>query len=141
MKNKKRAFDLLSLKRNSIYEAISVLTGHWLFGKHRNRLGITTSHSCRSCGDTDEGETMELFLCSYPALASLRLKTLGNYFFDSPIEMSKNSIKDLMCYINGTKRFTRTDSTLLLNWFHGYINGNTMGLIGPNESKTKLDSP
>ena len=35
----------------------------------------------------------------------------GNYFFDSPIEMSSNSIKDLMCFINGTKWFKRTDST------------------------------
>ena len=107
--NKKRTLDLLSLKRNSIYEAI--LTGQRLFGKHGNRLGITTSHSCRSCGDTDDGETTEHFLCSCPVLASLRLKTLGNYFFDRTIEMSNNSIKDLMCFINGTKWFTRTDPT------------------------------
>ena len=33
-----RTLDLLSLKRNSIFEAIGVLTGHWLFGKHGNRL-------------------------------------------------------------------------------------------------------
>ena len=103
--------DLLFLKRNSIFEAIGVLTGHWLFAKHGNRLDITTSQSCRSCGDTDEGETTEHFLCSCPVLASLRLKTLGNYFFESPIEMSNNSIKDLMCFINATKWLTRTDST------------------------------
>ena len=102
---------VLSLKRNSIFEAIGVLTGHWLFGKHGNRLGITTSQSCRSCCDTDEGETTEHFWCSCPALASLRLKILSNYFFDSPAEMSNNSIKDLMCFINGTKWLTRTDST------------------------------
>ena len=59
--NKKRTMDLLSLQRNNIFEAISVLTGYWLFGKHGNRLGIITSQSCRSCGDTDDGETTEHF--------------------------------------------------------------------------------
>ena len=86
--NKKRTMDLLSLQRNNIFEAISVLNGHWLFGKQGNRLGITTGQSCRSCGHTEDGETTEHFLCSCSALASLRLKTLGNYFFDSPIELS-----------------------------------------------------
>ena len=109
--NKKRTLDLLFLKRNSIFKAIGVLTAHRLFGKHGNRLGITTSQLCTSCGETDEGETTEHFLCSCPALVSLRLKTLGNYFFDSPIEMSNKSIKDLICFINGTKWFTRTGST------------------------------
>ena len=112
--NKKRTLDLLSLKRNNIYKAIGVLTGlvwHWLFGKHGNRLGIITSQSYRSCGDTDDGETTEHTLCSCPALALLRLKTLGNYFFDNPTELSNTSIKDLMCIINGTKWFTGTDST------------------------------
>ena len=52
-----------------------VLTEHWLFGKPGNKLGIITCQSCRSCGDTDDGETTEHFLCSCPALASLRLKT------------------------------------------------------------------
>ena len=52
-----------------------------------------------------------LFCVLCPALASLRPKTLGNYFFDSPIEMSNNSIKDLKCFINDTKWFTRTDSS------------------------------
>ena len=96
---------------NKILKSEYLEKGKSFFGKHGNRLGITTSHSCRSCGDTDEGETTEHFLCSCPALASLRLKTLGNYFFDSPIEMSRISIKDLMCFINGTKCFTKTDST------------------------------
>ena len=40
--NKKRSLDLLSLKRNNILKTIGVLTGHWLFGKHGNRLGIIT---------------------------------------------------------------------------------------------------
>ena len=88
--NKKRTLDLLSLKRSNIFKAISVLTEDWLFGKHGNKLGIITSQSCRSCGDTEDGETTEHFLCSCPALASLRLKTLGNYFFGSPIELSKH---------------------------------------------------
>ena len=57
---------------------IGVLTGHWFFGKHGNRLGITTSQSCRCCGDTDEGETTDYFLCSYPAFALLPLKTFEN---------------------------------------------------------------
>ena len=30
---KKRTLDLLSLKRNNILKAISVITGHWLFGQ------------------------------------------------------------------------------------------------------------
>ena len=101
----------MSLKRNNIFEVIGVLIGHWLFGKHGNRLGIITRQSCRSCGETDNGETTEHFLCYCPALALLRVKTLGNYIFDSPITLSKTSIKDLMCFINGTKRFTITDST------------------------------
>ena len=50
--NKKRTLDLLSLKRNNIFKAIGILTGYWLFGKHGNWLGIITSQSCRSCGDT-----------------------------------------------------------------------------------------
>ena len=69
-KSKKRTLHLLSLKRNSIFEAIGVLTGHCLFGKHGNRLGMTTSQSFRSCGDTDEAETTEHCLCSRKALAS-----------------------------------------------------------------------
>ena len=101
---------LRSLKGNNIFEAIGVLTGHWLFGKHGNRLGIITSQSCRSCGDTDDRDTTEHFLCSCPALASLRLKTLGNYFLDSLIELSNASIKVLMCFIHGTKWFTGTDT-------------------------------
>ena len=76
--NKTRTLDLLSLKRNNIFEAIGVLTGHWLFGQHANRLGIMTSQSCRCCGDTDNGETTEHFLCSCPTLATLCLKTLRN---------------------------------------------------------------
>ena len=58
--NKKRTLDLFFLKRNNIFEVIRVLTGHWLLGKHRNRLVIITSQSCRSCGDTDDGETTEI---------------------------------------------------------------------------------
>ena len=81
------------------------------FGKHGNRLGIITSQSCRSCGDTDDCEITEHFRCSCPALASPRLRTLANYFFDSPIKLSNTSIKDLMCVTNGTKWFTRTKST------------------------------
>ena len=77
--NKKRTLDPLFLKRNNIFKAI---------------------------GDTDDGETTEHFLCSCPALAVVRLKTLENYFFENPIELSNTSIKDLMCFINGTKWFT-----------------------------------
>ena len=65
---------------------------------------ITTSQSCRSCGDTDDDETTEHLLCSCPALASLRVKTVENYyyFFNSPIKLSNTSIKVLMCFINGS---------------------------------------
>ena len=72
---------------------------------------LLVSQSCRACGDTDDRESTKHFLCSYPAIALLRLKTLENYFFDNPIELSNTSIKDLMCFINGTKWFTGTDST------------------------------
>ena len=109
--NKKITLTLLSLKRNNIFISIGVLTGHWLFTKHGNKLFIITSQSCRSCGFNDDVETTEHCLCSCPALASLRLKTLGNCFFDSPIKLSNPFIKDLMCFINATKWFTRTDST------------------------------
>ena len=78
----KRTSNLLSLKRNKIFEAIGVLTGHWLFGKYGNKLGIITSQSYSFCGGTDVGETTEHFLGLCPALASLRLKTLGTYFFE-----------------------------------------------------------
>ena len=61
--------------------------------------------SCRCCGDTDDAETTEHFLCSCPALALLRLKILENYFVDKPIELSNISIIDLMCFINGPKWF------------------------------------
>ena len=86
--NKKITLNLLSLKRNKIFKAFAVLTGTLLFGKHGNRVGNITSQSCRSCGDTDDGETTQHFLCSCPSLAWLRLKTLENYYLDSPIEMS-----------------------------------------------------
>ena len=49
--NKMSTLDLLCLKRNNIFDAIGVLTVHWLFGKHGNRLANITSQSCRSCGD------------------------------------------------------------------------------------------
>ena len=60
--------------------------------------------------------------------------TLGNYFFDSPIDLSNTSIKDLMCFINGIKWLTRTNSTLFLDWYSGTLRV-TLGLIGLSESK------
>ena len=39
------------------------------------------------------------------------LKTLGNDFIDSGMELSNTSIKEVMRFNNGTKWFTRTDPT------------------------------
>ena len=86
---KKRTSHLLSLKRDNIFEAISVLTVNWLFGEHENRFAIITGQSCRSCGDTDDGKSIQHFLC--------KTKIFGKLFF----QQNKHFIKDLMCFVNG----------------------------------------
>ena len=101
----KRSKGLISLSRQSISSTIGVITGHCLIGRHALRLGVYTNDFCNSCMDEEEEETVQLLLCTCPALPIRRNYFLGNQFFDNASELVTIDTKRLSNFIKSTKWF------------------------------------
>ena len=58
-----RSKQLLKLPRIHIRNLIGVITGHWVIGRHAQRLLLPYNDFCRSCNDEEEEESTEHLLC------------------------------------------------------------------------------
>ena len=73
---KKGKYDLVKMKRRDLRVIIGLLTGHSCLKKFLNRIGKSDDTICSYCQE-DEDEDMTHLLTGCPALARIRLTTLG----------------------------------------------------------------
>ena len=99
--------ELLELPRNRISITVGALTGHCLIGAHARRFNAPAFDFCRCCLDEEEEESPQHLLLHCPALARLRLKHLGSYFFNSLSELACVSPTSVSNFIRSTKWFER----------------------------------
>ena len=95
-----RSRELLCQTRANAFKITAVCTGHWPIGDHAARLGLPYNSHCRSCGEGRE--TLMHFLCDCPALARVRLRTLGKPFFGDLSEISSCRVGELLSFVNAT---------------------------------------
>ena len=103
--NRNRTKQLLELPRSRISLTVGVLTGHCLIGSHAARLRVPVSDFCRSCRDEEEEESPQHLLLNCPALARLRFKHMGSYFFNSLSELAEISPASVSNFVRSTKWF------------------------------------
>jgi len=103
--NRNRTKQLLELPRSRISLTVGVLTGHCLIGSHAARLRVPVSDFCRSCRDEEEEESPQHLLLNCPALARLRFKHMGSYFFNSLSELAEISAASVSNFVRSTKWF------------------------------------
>jgi hypothetical protein len=70
---------LLSFNRTQSRAVIGLLTGHNTLIRHLHVMGLSADPTCRKCGT--EEETSVHILCECEALASLRHRYLGSFFW------------------------------------------------------------
>ena len=99
----RRSRTLIKLNVNSIYQTVSILTGHCLFGRHAARLGVPHNDYCRSCGCAEEEETVLHLMCQCPALARSRSLLLGSPFLSSLSELSSIDLLNIARFIKKSK--------------------------------------
>ena len=102
-----RSKELLGLPRHRISMTVGALTGHCLIGSHARRFNVPAFDFCRSCLDEEEEESPQHLLLHCPALARLRFKHLGSYFFNSLSELVCVSPTSVSNFIRSTKWFER----------------------------------
>lgn len=103
--NRRRTKELLSFGKRTISIIIGVLTGHCLIGRMAERMGFSVTDYCRSCGDEEEEETIEHFLCECPGLKERRLRFLGRRFFDDLDSLREVSLSDLADFVRESGYF------------------------------------
>jgi hypothetical protein len=97
---KRRAEDLLKLRRHQLKTAVAVLTGHAPVRRHLYTMGLCDGDpACRFCGM--EAATVQRIICCCEALAPQRYNVFGKLFTE-PEDTSTASIRDLCVYISGT---------------------------------------
>jgi hypothetical protein len=69
---------LRSLDKSELRCLVGVLTGHFYFNKHLNKMGLTPNSICERCGEYED--TAFHLICTCPRLAQRRFKTLGEYY-------------------------------------------------------------
>jgi hypothetical protein len=97
---KKRADDLLKLRRYLLKTAVAIFTGHAPVRKHLVIMGLfdgdTTHRFCMK-----ETETVNHINCCCEALDRQRYNVFGNLFI-KPKDISRASVRDLCLFIKGT---------------------------------------
>ena len=73
---------LLSFNRTQTRAVIGLLTGHNTIRRHVHVMGLNDNPTCRKCGTEVETSAHILYECE--ALASLRHRYLGSFFFWDP---------------------------------------------------------
>lgn len=101
--DKNRTENLIKLSRRDIARTVAVLTGHWPIGEHAARLGIPFNEHCRSCGEQNEKETIEHFICKCPALARARREILGGHELNDTSDLTAKQPVELVRFLNATK--------------------------------------
>jgi len=91
---------LLSLSREKLRWLVGILTGHNSLRYHLNKMGIVYDSTCRGCGL--EPETARHFVCTCPALKSLRTKHLGDFYL-TPEEQLQLNLANVLSFIIGSK--------------------------------------
>jgi hypothetical protein len=71
---------LLPFNRTQSRAIIGLLTGHNTLRRHLHVMGLSADPTCRRCGT--EEETSVHILCECGALASLRHRYLGSFFWN-----------------------------------------------------------
>ena len=97
---------LLSLSRARLRTLAGVLTGHTCLNYHLNKIGMISDSTCGGCGL--EPETARHFICTCPALRTLRTKYLGD-FYVTPEEQSKLDLTSVLSFIERSKRLAVPD--------------------------------
>lgn len=87
-----------NLPRGVLRYLTGVLTGHFTFKKHLNRIGLSEETLCPRC-EEDEDTAFHL-LCNCPVLALRRKKYLGDYTL-SERETSRIKIDAVLSFISG----------------------------------------
>jgi hypothetical protein len=97
---KKRADDLLRLRRPQLKTVVAILTGHAPVRRHLNIMGLfDRDPTCRFC--RMETETVQHIICCCEALARQRYNVFGR-LIDEPKDISTASVRDLCLFIRGT---------------------------------------
>jgi len=97
---KKRANDLLKLRRHQLKMVVVILTGHAAVRGHLYTMGLFDGDpTCRFC--RKETETVQHIICCFEALARQRYNIFGNLLVE-PKDISTASVTDLCLFIRGT---------------------------------------
>ena len=91
---------LLSLSKSNLRKTVGILTGHKVLNYHLHKMGLANSQLCRMCAD--EPETARHFVCTCPALRSLRAKCLGDYYI-APSEQMELKLTSILAFITESK--------------------------------------
>jgi hypothetical protein len=71
--------DLLKLNRDQLRWVVRLFTGHCHIKGHLFKLGLTDDPTCERCLEKDESATH--ILCDCEAIAYLRFRHLGKFFY------------------------------------------------------------
>ena len=93
---------LLSLSRGECRRLVGLMTGHFLWAKHMERLGISDSVLCPACEEEDE--TADHFLCVCPAFARIRFEVFGTDVLRSD-HLGSLAPQDLLRFLRRSGRF------------------------------------
>ena len=92
---------LLGLSRDDISTTVvlTVLTGHYVMGRHAERMRLSFNDFCRGRKFAKEEKTVIHFLCQCPSLSRYRYRLFGSTFLVSLTKLSSIDVKDIASYI------------------------------------------
>ena len=85
---RRRTNQLLGLGSDVIWTTEAVFTGHYVVGRHAERMRLPFNNFCRGYRSAEEEETVIQFLCQCPSLATCRYRLFGSPFLVSLTELS-----------------------------------------------------
>lgn len=93
---------LLSQPRKDCRILVGILTGHFAFGNHLCRLGLSMDSLCPAC--LEDEDTALHYLCNCPAFSRIRLQTLNMDVVDTT-SISDLPIREILRFSQKCKRF------------------------------------
>jgi len=98
----KRTDFLLTLSRRECSLLVGVTTGHCFIRYHLKKIGLSNTDRCRACDD--DIENVEHILCNCPAVAGHRLKHLGNYTYNTLVDLKDIELPQIKNFVKAIEK-------------------------------------